>query len=120
MTGNIFFDVVIIFLIAYAIINILYEFADCFIHRYASYHPKDCLILPLSHGTKSLECDVRMALKRSCDLKCALIIVEEDLDSDEQMILWRLTDDSENVILSHPDEVTQKIKTAMAINASFS
>lgn len=119
MTGNMFFDAVIIFLIAYAIINIFYEIGDFFTRRYSQYKPKDYIVLPLKHGLESLECDIRLAVKKSCDTRCALVIVDESLDSDEKMILWRLTDECSNVIISLPEELPDKLKTAEAINASL-
>ena len=119
MTGNVFFDAVVIFLLAYAIINIFYEVGEFFTNRFSRYRPKDCIVLPLEHGAESLECDVRLAMKRSCDLRCALVIVDLSLDSDEKMILWRLTDESDNVVVSLPEELPDKIKTAEAINATL-
>lgn len=119
MTGNVFFDAVILFLIAYAVITIAYEVGDFFTNRFSRCKPKECIVLPLHHGTESLECDVRSAMKRSCDLKCALVVVDESLDSDEKMILWRLTDSSDHVIISLPEELSGKLKTAEAMNASM-
>ena len=119
MTENVFFDAVIIFLIAYAIINIFYEAGECITNRFSRCRPKNCIILPLCHGAENLECEVRMAMKRSCELRCALVIVDEALDSDEKMILWRLTDDCDNVVISLPEELPDKIKIAEAINASM-
>ncbi len=112
MTGNVFFDGILIFLIAYAIISILHELADAFQNRFSHYHPKTCVVLVLSHGTESLECDVRMALKRSYDLHCALVIVDASLDSDEKMILWRLTDPCDHVLISMPEHLMETIETA--------
>ncbi len=112
MTGNVFFDGIFIFLIAYAIISMLHELADAFQNRFSRCHPKDCVVLVLSHGTESLECDVRMALKRSCEMRCALVVVDASLDSDEKIILWRLTDQSEHVLLSTPEHLMETIETA--------
>ncbi len=119
MTGNAFFDGILIFLIVYAILNILYEFTDAFADRFSRYHPKDYLILPLVHGTESLEWDIRTASKRSCNLNCVLIIVCDGLDKDEEMILWRLTDQCDNVLLSSPEELTEKIEAATALNSAL-
>ena len=41
MTGNVFFDAVVIFLIAYAIINIFYEVGEFFTNHFSRYRPKD-------------------------------------------------------------------------------
>lgn len=112
MTGNVFFDAVIIFLITYAILNILYEITDFFIERFAKCYPRDFLILSLEHGTETMECDVRTAIRRSCDLKCALLIVDNGLDSSEKMMLWRLTDDQNNIVYSVPEELSEHLKTA--------
>lgn len=119
MTGNMLFDGVIIFLITYAVISIAYEIGGFLTNRFTCCKPKECILLPLRHGTESLECDVRLAMKRSYDLRCALVIIDESLDSDEKMILWRLTDHSDNVIISLPEELSEKLKTAEAINASM-
>lgn len=110
MTGNVIFDAIFIFLITYAIINICYDIGDLFIGRLSRYKPKDCIVLTLSHGMPSIEMDVRMALKHSCDLKCTLVIVDEALDIDEKMILWRLTDNSNNVVISAVEDLPEKIK----------
>lgn len=112
MTGNVFFDGIFIFLIAYAIISMLHELADAFQNRFSRCHPKDCVVLVLSHGTESLECDVRMALRRSYEMHCALIIVDTSLDSDEKMILWRLTDPCDHVLISTSEQLMETIETA--------
>lgn len=117
MTGNVFFDAVIIFLIAYAIINILYDVGDFLTNRFSRCKPKGCIVLPLHHGAETIEYDVRLALRRCCDARCALVIVDEALDSDEKMLLWRLTDQCDNVLIALPEELPDKINAAEAINA---
>lgn len=112
MTGNIFFDGIFIFLITYAIISILQEIADVFQNRFSRCRPKDVSVLVLSHGQKSLECDVRMALKRSLNMRCALVVVDDALDSDEKMMLWRLTDPYQHAFLSSPEQLMETIETA--------
>jgi len=114
MTGNVIFDGIFIFLIAYAIISILQEIAEVFQRRFSRCHPKECVVLVLSHGTESLEYDVRMALKRSYNMHCALVIVDTSLDSDEKIILWRLTDQCEHVLISTPEQLIETIETARA------
>lgn len=109
MTQNIFFDAVIIFLIAYAIIDIFYEISECLLNKFSRVSPKDYIVLPLYHGDEHLECSVRFAIKRSNDLRCSLVIIENNLDESEKKILCRLTDKLSNVIISTPEEFNQKI-----------
>jgi len=119
MTGNLFFDAVIIFLIAYAIVNICYEIGDFYTRRYSKRHVNTCIVLPLRHGADDLEYDIRIALSRSEDARCALVIIDESLDNNEKMMLYRLTDDSDHVVISQPEELKEKLKTAESINASL-
>lgn len=116
MTGNIFFDGIFIFLITYAIISILQEIADILQNRFSRCRPKDVMVLVLSHGLQSLECDVRMALKRSQSMRCALIVVDDALDSDEKMILWRLTDPYQHAIITSPEQLVETIENAGTIS----
>ena len=111
MTQNIFFDALIIFLIAYAIIDIFYEISECFLNRFSRVSPKDYIVLPLYHGDEHLECSVRFAVRKSIDSRCSLVIIENNLDEDEKMILCRLTDSLGNVTISTPEEFTHQVST---------
>lgn len=119
MTGNVFFDALFIFLIAYAMIHICYEIGDALVRRFSVYCPKDYILLPLEHGTESLELDVRRAVKRSVEHRCALLIVDKGLGREEKNILWRLVDSYDNVVISGLDDLSENLKRAEAINASL-
>lgn len=99
MTGNVFFDALIVFLLSYAVVSIIYEIIDLFVTRYSKNKPTFYVLLCLNHKDESLECDIRCALSLSDSLKCDVLIACDELDRDELFILRRLTDDRENVTI---------------------
>lgn len=109
MTQNIFFDALIIFLIAYAIIDIFYEISEYLLNRFSRISPKDYIVLPLYHGDENLECSVRFAVKRSKELRCFLVIVKNNLDENEKMILCRLAENLCNVVILTQEEFAQQV-----------
>ena len=119
MTGNIFFDAGIIFLSLYAIIHICHQFVTYLVEKFSVYRHRDFLVLLLSTGTETLEMDIRMAIKRSETFACSLLIVDMGLLPEEQMILYRLADPYNHVILSAEHELTSKICRADAINGEL-
>ncbi len=119
MTGNIFLDCIFLFLICYALVNIFYSISDFLLRRYCRYPNKSFLMLNLTHESKSLECDIRSAISKSLNNKCALLILCSELDLDEYMILWRLTDSYEHIIITNPDEFFDKLETVKSISVSL-
>ena len=119
MTGNIFIDAGIIFLMVYACIHICYEIGTYLVEKFSSYRHRDFLILLLSTGAEAIEMDVRMAIKRSVDLGCSLLIVDLGLTPSEQMILYCLADPYHHIILASRDDVGDKIRIADAVNAAL-
>ena len=118
MSGNIFVDFIFLFLICYAVISIFYDASDFLLRKYCKYPQRSFLIITAVHENDKLECDIRCALSKSLKLKCALIVVDDGLDTDEQMLLWRLTDCYDHVIVCTPEELPKKLATATAISAS--
>jgi len=110
MTNNVFLDGLIIFLIAYAIINILYDCADYILNRFSKCRPKNCVVLNVSHGSEGLENELRTALRHSGSIKCKLIIVCDELDECEERIIKYITYGAEDVEITTPDELPHKIK----------
>ena len=119
MCGNVFLDCLFLFLICYALVSIFYNISDFLLRRYCRYPFHAFFMLELCHGSETLECDIRIALSRSIKNRCALVIVCDSLDLDEYIILWRITDDYDHVIVTTPYEVMTKIDTAKSINASL-
>lgn len=118
MFGNVFLDCLFIFLICYGIVSIFYNTSDFLLRRYCRYPMRAFLMLELSHECETLECDIRVALSKSIKNKCALVIVCDGLDLDEYTILWRLTDNYDNVVVTTPDDLMSKIDTAESISVS--
>lgn len=110
MTQNIFSDALIIFLIAYAIIDIFYEISNFFLNKYSKVSPKDYIVLPLYHGDEHLECLVRFAIQKSEVLRCTLVILPHNLDNCEESILRHLIDECKNVTVRSPEEFAESIK----------
>ena len=119
MSGNIFVDCVFLFLICYAIISIFYNLSDFLIKRYCKYPPKYFYVLEVKHESKSLERDIRCAISKSLEQKCALGIVCNDLNFEEYKVVWRLTDVYEHIVLATPEELIDKLDTATLISASL-
>ncbi len=118
MWGNVFLDCLFLFLICYAIVSIFYNVSDFLLRRYCRYPMQAFFMLEITHESKTIECDVRVALSKSIKNKCALMIVCEGLDLDEYTVIWRLTDSFDHVIVTTPDEIMTKIDTAKSINVS--
>ena len=119
MTGNLFFDGVVLFLICYALIHIFYELGDWLIVRFSGFRRKEFILLSVHHSMESLEIDVRHALERSMEQKCALFIVDRGLDEQEKILLWRLVDSFDHVVIAQPQELSEKIQTAELIQKSL-
>ncbi|MBR4874310.1 MAG: hypothetical protein IKU87_00600 [Clostridia bacterium] len=110
MTNNVFLDGLIIFLIAYAIISIFHDIADCILNRFSKCTPKNCVVLKVSHGSESLENELRTALRHSGSIKCKLLVVCDNLDECEEKIIKYITCGAEGVEITTPDELPRKIK----------
>ena len=119
MTGNIFIDAVWVFMIVYACIHICYEVGTFLVERFSVYHHRDFVILLLTSGVETLEMDIRMAIKRSEDLGCSLLIVDSGLSTEEQMILFRLTDPYHHIVLATMEDALEQIRAADAVNAAL-
>lgn len=119
MTGNIFSDALFIFLIVYAIVHICYEIGAFLLEKFSLYHHRDFLILSVSPGHEELELDIRMAIKRSVEKHCSLLILDRGLSPEEQMILWRLTDPYQHIVLTTEQDLMESIKVADAVNEAL-
>ena len=116
MTGNIFLDCVFIFFICYGLACMFCNVSDFLLRHYCKTVQKAFILLPLKHESKTLECDIRCAVAKSLNNKCALMILCENLDADEYTMVWRLTDCYDHVIVSTQEEFPDKIEKAQAIN----
>lgn len=105
MSGNAFVDCVMLFLICYAIFDILTDLSGYLIKRFCKYPPGYFLVLSLEHESATLENDIRCAVSKSMSLGCTLLCVAKDLDKNEQNTLWRLVDVYDHVLIMTPDEV---------------
>lgn len=119
MSGKIFVDFLFLFLICYALISIFYNLSEFLMKRYCKYPQKYFFVLELKHDSKNLECDLRCAVSKSLKEKCALVVVCDDLNPEEQKLVWRITDVYEHIILTTPDELIKKLDTAKNISVSL-
>lgn len=110
MTGSFVSDVVLIFLICYALLHILYSLGDAILRRFSVCHHRECLLLLLQSGSETLEHEIRTALKTSDDLSCALLIVDDGLSQSEKLMLWRLTDGCERVTVAEPANLLEQVE----------
>ena len=100
-------------------VSIFYNVSDFLVRRYCRYPLRAFFVLELNHASETLECDIRTAVSKSQQNKCALVISCRDLDLDEYTILWRLTDSYDHIVIATPEDLTEKIETAKSINASL-
>ena len=118
MTGNIFLDLVFLFLICYALINLFRDLSDFLLKRYCRYPQKAFLCVEIKHKSETIECDVRCAVAKSISQNSALIMICTDLDLTEQTLVWRLTDCYDNVILTDRDGILNNLDVATSISMS--
>ena len=116
MTGNIFLDCVFIFFICYGVVCMFCNVSDFLLRHYCRTPQKTFIILPLKHRAETLECDIRCAIAKSLNNKCALVILCENLDADEYIMVWRLTDCYDHIIVSTQDELPEIIEKTQKIN----
>ena len=116
MSGNFFVDFIFLFLICYAVFCMFYNLSEFLMKRYCKYPARYFFVLSLSHGSETLECDIGCALSRSLKEKCALLIVCNDLSSDEYKTLWRITDVYEHIVLTTPEKLTGVLDKASYIS----
>ncbi len=119
MSGNIFFDCVFIFFICYGFVSFFYSVSDFLMRRYCKNAQKNFIVLPLVKETKNIECDIRCAISKSLNDKCALVILCDGLNVDEYTVLWRLTDSYDHILVTTPDELPQKIDEIEKVNGSI-
>ena len=119
MSGKFFVDFVFLFLICYALISIFYNLSEFLMKRYCKYPQKCFFILELKHESKTLECDLRCAVSKSLKERCALVVVCDDLNSEEYKLVWRITDVYEHIVLTTRDELIKKLDTAQNISVSL-
>lgn len=119
MTGNIFLDCVFIFFICYGLVCMFCNVSDFLLRHYCKTVQKTFILLPLRHESKNLECDIRCAVARSLNNKCALVILCCDLDADEYTMVWRLTDSYDHIIVSTQEELCEAIQKTQKINATL-
>ena len=118
MSGNIFLDLIFLFLICYSLINLFRDLSEFLLNRYCRYPQKTFLCVEIKHKSESIECDVRCAVSKCISQKCALVLICTDLDLSEQTLVWRLTDGYDNVILTERDDLLNKLDTAVSISVS--
>ena len=111
MTGSFILDVLLIFLICYAVLHILRELGDAILRRFCVSQHRECLLLPLRSGSETLEFEIRTALQTSDDLCCTLVILDDGLSQSEKLMLWRLTDGCERVTVTEPANLLEKVET---------
>lgn len=116
MSGNIFVDFVFLFLICYAIFSIFYSLSEFLMRRFCKYPAKYFLTLFLNNESKTLERDIRCAVSKSLEQKCALVVVCDNLSIDEYKVLWRITDVYDNVIITTADKVLSEIENITYIS----
>ena len=116
MSGNFFVDFIFLFLICYAIFCMFYNLSEFLLKRYCKYPSRCFFVLSLTRGSETLECDVRCAVSKSLKEKCALLIVCNDLSTDEYKTLWRITDVYEHIILTTPEKLTGVLDKASYIS----
>lgn len=116
MSGNIFVDFLFLFLICYAIFSIFYNLSDYLMRRYCKYPAKYFLTLFLNHESETLERDIRCAVSKSLEQKCALVVVCDNLNLDEYKILWRITDVYDDIIITTPDKVLSALENITYIS----
>ncbi len=119
MTGNIFVDFLLLFLICYALVSIFYNVSDFLLRRYCKYPLRTFLVLELKHESESFECDIRSAISKSLSQHCGLVIVCTGLSQDEYRTIWRLTDVYEHIILTTRDELLNKLDIATDVSMSL-
>lgn len=100
MTGSFISDVLLIFLVCYAMLHILHEIGDAILRQHSISYHRECLFLLLQSGSETLEQEIRTALRTSDDLSCSLLIVDDGLNQSEKLMLWRLTDGCEHVTVT--------------------
>lgn len=118
MTGSFVTDVILIFLICYAVLHILHGLGDAILRHFSVCRHRECLLLPLRSGSETLEFELRAALQTRDDLSCALLIVDDGLNKEEKLMLWRLTDGCEHVTVVEPANLLEKVEqlSGTAIN----
>lgn len=116
MTGNIFLDCVFLFFVCYGVVCMFCNVSDFLMRHYCKTVQKTFILLPVEHESQTLECDVRCAVAKSSNNKCALVILCENLDADEYMMIWRLTDCYDHVLVSTQEELPAMISKAHIIN----
>lgn len=119
MTGNIFLDCVFIFFICYGLVCMFYNVSDFLLRHYCKTVQKTFILLPLKHESKTLECEIRCAVAKSLNNKCALVILCENFDADEYTIVWRLTDCYDHIIVTTREELYSAINKTQNINATL-
>jgi len=119
MSGKIFVDFIFLFLICYALISIFYNLSDFLMKRYCKYPQKHFFVLLLNNESDTLECDLRCAISKSLKEKCALVVVCDSLNSKEEMLVWRIADVYEHIVLTTRDELLGKLDTAKNISVSL-
>ena len=115
MTGSFISDVILIFLVCYAVLHILQEIGDAILRHFCACQHRECLFLPLTSGSETLEFEIRRALQTSDDLCCTLVILDDGLNQEEKLMLWRLTDGCERVTVAEPSNLLQKVETLFGI-----
>ena len=116
MTGNIFLDLVFLFLICYSLVKLFRNLSDFLLKRYCNYPQKTFLCVEIKHKSETIECDIRCAVSKSVSQKCALVVICSDLDLSEQTLVWRLTDSYDNVILTDRDGILKILDIATSIS----
>lgn len=119
MFGNIFFDCLFLFLICYALVSIFYNVSDFLLRKYCKYPTKSFITIKLTHESDSLDSDIRCALSKSLKERCALLVVCDGLDFQENTIVWRVTDSYEHVVVTTTEDVVQKLDTAASVSVSL-
>lgn len=118
MTGNIFLDLVFLFLICYSLVNLFRDLSDFLLKRYCRYPQKTFLCVEIKHKSETIECDIRCAVSKSISQGCALLVICTDLDLSEQTLVWRLTDCYDHIVLTSRDDILNVLDTATSISVS--
>ena len=119
MSGNIYLDALLIFLIIYAVVHILCGVGNFIMGHISKRCCSDCFVLMLTGGSKTLEMDIRNAVAGSVKVSRALVIADTGISEEETFLLWRLTDAYDHIIMATPENLTEKIREAQALTKTL-
>ncbi len=119
MSGNIYLDALLIFLVIYGFVHILHGIGSRVMEHISERICSDCMVLTLSAGSETMEMDIRNSVTGSLKVSRALVIVDTGISEEELFLLWRLTDAYDHIIMATPENMTEKIREAQALTKTL-